>query len=137
MVIGDPECAVVKSFWFNFKCTYCGDFFSYVLQKRILKLTLGTTLVGQNMIKRALEDAYNAKNKHLALTIGKRGRPAQKSIGAVNSNQKDLHVWFRSGGDSSQEGESLLLDHSHLLGLMCWSFRGPTCVYAGNTYSVE
>jgi ribosomal protein S27E len=135
VVVGDPNCVEVKSFWFKVKCTYCGDFFQLCPPKRNLEANLSNHLCGTKHEK-ALEDAHNAKNTRPALTTGKRGRLAQKSSG-VNSNQKDLHAWFRSGENNNQEGESPLLDHSHLLGLMCWGFRGPTCVYAGNTYVVD
>lgn len=68
--------------------------------------------------EKVFEDVENAKTTRLALTTGKRGRPARQSSGVVNSNQKDLHDWFRSGQNNSIEVKSCLLDRFHLLGLM-------------------
>ena len=137
LLIGDPESADVKSFWFKVKCSFCGDIFQLCPPKKNLEANLRNHLNGTKHHKVMEDFEATVMAQGSALSSGRRGRPAKSSGGSTALNQKSLHSWYKNSTSSAEGGESRTWDRSFLLSCMCWGLRGPTCDYGGKSYVID
>lgn len=131
-LVGDPDEALMKSYWFKVKCLVCPrEVFQLCPPKHNLEVNLMNHVHGILHTK-AQEELSRKGAAGSALSTGKRGRPPRSTASSGESSQKGLHFFFKH-----TEGELHPHDKSSLQTLMCWGLRGPHCVYGGKSYGVD
>ena len=122
-----------RCYWFKVKCTYCRELFILCPPRKTLKVNLRNHLSGFKHQK-AVETAEQVPTP---ARMGRLGRPSRSNNMSLNSNQYDLHLWFKSNSSTGVAGMFEISNHTSVASLVCYGFRGPSMQYGGNQYLVS
>lgn len=136
-VVGDTESDNVRCFFVKVKCTFCsGSFLQLCPPKKNLEANLVNHVQGSNHAT-AVEKCRSEGSQRSALNSGKRGRPSRSFGNSGNSNESQMHKFFRHSQENGEPGEFLSSNRAALFSFMCWGLTGPKCSYGGKVCDVS
>jgi hypothetical protein len=138
VVVGDPDSQHLKSFWYKVHCKVCGDMMLLCPPKKNLKSNLEAHIHGLRHTKVVEVALALSRSASLALSTGRRGRPAA-STRLVIGGQPSLHGWFKVSDlqTQSQSVSTATGQVPSILASLCWDYWRSTTSYNSQMYNVS